>query len=480
MTAAFTDDQLRDIQGFGIGGFNKDQQELVFLRFGAAATGRQFLTWLAPQVANAWETTTFNALFGEIKVRTQTEPLEATWTAIMISAAGLGVLGIDTVDLPVGDSSTAFKAGMAVRSAQIGDTGPGDVPTSWLAPFQPGAGVHALVVVASDDPEDLSEQVEKIANRASAFGCEVAFQEGGATLPPPLTGHEHFGFKDGISQPAIAGDNPPPAGTPPAVPPGEFVLGYPDALGNTNGTGTKWNNGSYVVFRRLRQDVAHFRQIIAAGVPNANPAIPGDGLGAKMVGRWKSGAPIEKYPAGDPGPGHEDNDFAYQQADAGGLICPVWAHIRKANPRDENAPGGQPAGSEQHRMLRRGIPFGPALPDDVVADDGVQRGLHFFCVVGDLVRQFEFVQSNWINNPNFPIGSVPAQPGGPYQPPTPGTPAGGPDPIVGEHDDGANDTLAQPADSIPFPLGHELVSVTAGEYFFLPAITTLIAIGTNP
>ena len=433
------------------------------------------MAWVAPQIANAWETSTFNALFDEIKARTQTEPLEATWTACMISAAGLGAIGIDTTDLPAADGSTAFKAGMAGRATQIGDAGP-NAPTAWLAPFQPGGGVHALVVVAADDPEDLATQVENIANQASAFGCEVVFQETGATLPAPLTGHEHFGFKDGISQPAIEGDDSPSTGAHQAVPAGEFVLGYPDALGNTNGADTKWNNGSYVVFRRLRQDVAHFRQLITAGVPNANPAVAGDELGAKMIGRWTSGAPIEKYPDGDPGPGHEENDFAYQQADAGGLVCPVWAHIRKANPRDELAPGGQPAGAEQHRMLRRGIPFGSPLPEGVVADDGVQRGLHFFCVVGDLARQFEFVQNNWINNSNFPIGSVPAQPGGPYQPPTPGTPAGGPDPIVGEHDDAAAVTFAQQSGSVPLPLAHELVTVTAGEYFFLPSISALLAI----
>jgi len=97
-------------------------------------------------------------------------------------------------------------------------------------------------------------------------------------------------------------------------------------------------------------------------------------------------------------------------------------------------------------------------------------------VVGDLVRQFEFVQANWMNNPNFPIGSVPPS-GGQYTPPQPGTPAGGPDPVVGEHGAGPDVTLAQASGSgVQFPIGPDLVSVTAGEYFFLPSISTLASL----
>ncbi len=128
-------------------------------------------------------------------------------------------------------------------------------------------------------------------------------------------------------------------------------------------------------------------------------------------------------------------------------------------------------------MIRRGIPFGPPLAEFATADDGVDRGLHFFCVVSDIVRQFEFVQSNWMNEPNFPIGSEPATPSGPYAPPVQGTP-GGPDPIVGEHDPTAAVSVVQtPNPEVQFSLGPELVTVTGGEYFFLPSIATLTALG---
>lgn len=478
---AFTDDQLKAIQGFGIGGFKKDHQELLFLRFPNADAGKQFVAWTGPQVANAWETTSFNALFDEIKARTNTEPLEATWTALMISAAGFVTLGVPTTDLPAGEGTNAFNQGMAARSAQIGDTRPGDAPGSWRAPFQPGAGVHAAVVVASDDPEDLAGQVEAIANQAAAFGCEVVFQEAGATLPPPLTGHEHFGFRDGLSQPAIADfDTPPAPSEPPAVAPGEFVLGFADHTGAPATAGPLWQNGSFVVFRRLTQDVAAFRTQATADVPGANPVESPELLAAQMVGRWPSGAPLELNPASDPGPAGISNAFQYgANGDNDGQKCPVWAHIRKANPRDEATPGGAADDPGLHRMLRRGIPFGPPLPSEATADDGLERGLHFFCVVTDLNRQFEFIQAQWLNSPNFPTGTPkPTQPSQ-YGPPAQGPP-NGPDPVVGEHDDGVDCVLVQASGSHPFPLPTQVVHVTAGEYFFLPSISALTQIGAAP
>lgn len=482
---AFSIEELQDIQGFGIAGFNKDRQEAIFLRVNSPAAGQQFLAWLAPQVANALEVGTFNRLFSEIAARTGKEPsVKATWTAVMISAAGFQALGVPITDLPAGNSTTAFSPGMAARAAEIGDVLEGDAPQNWLPPFQPGANlVHLAVLVASDDDFDFDRQVVAVTNMAVATGCEIVFQERGATLPPPLTGHEHFGFKDGISQPVITGYGPQPLATePPAVAPGEFVLGYPDQSGTTVGTGTKWNDGSFVVFRRLTQHVAAFRALAVSGAPTANPLLSPAEMGAKMVGRWPSGAPIELNPNVDPGPTDQVdwNAFDYATNDASGEICPVWTHIRKANPRNESTPGGASDNPKLHRMIRRGIPFGPPLPADATADDGVPRGLHFFSVVADLIQQFEFVQSNWINNPNFPIGVVPPTPG-PYAP-TPGTPAGGPDPVVGEYPPGSQCLMQQPSGGAPFPLAGELVNVTAGEYFSLPSLAALATIsgGSQP
>lgn len=477
--ATFSDQQLRDIQGFGIAGFRKDHQELLFVRFGDAAGGRRLLGWLQPQTASAWEVERFNEVFSEVRARTQAETLSATWVGVLISAAGYEALGVAISALPAGEGINAFRAGMAARSQQIGDTGSLDAPGGWLAPFRPGAGVHLCVVVAGDEPEDLAAAVTDISNEVAACGCQVVFQERGETLPAPLTGHEHFGFKDGLSQPAIDGyDDPPAPNEPPAVPAGEFILGYPNAQGATlQPSGSLWVNGSFSVFRRLYQDVAGFRRLAQAGVPGSNPTLNPDQTAAAMVGRWPSGAPLELNPATDPGDGGMTNAFEFKAApfnDDDGHSCPHFAHIRKANPRDETTP--DPAGDDPklHRMIRRGIPFGPELPVGATQDDGQQRGLHFFSVVSDLDRQFEFVQRQWLNDPNFPNGQRGPTPG--TYSPSPQQPPDGPDPVVGEHDGNLQCLLVQNPGSHPFPITDQVVRVTAGEYFFVPSVSALGAI----
>lgn len=476
---AFPQANLLNIQGLGIAGFNKDFQESVFIQLNSQEGGQALLAWLQPQVANAWEVATFNSLFSEIKARNGSEPLAATWMAVGISATGYDALGVSLADLPAGDSATAFQAGMPARATEIGDVLPGDEPSGWLTPFQSSApGIHMVVVVAADEECDLDAQLVLLYEQVSSTGCTVVFAERGGTLSPPLTGHEHFGFKDGISQPAILGYGAQPApGEPPAVAAGEFVIGYPDQTGAVATCGPNWEDGSFLVFRRLTQHVMAFREQAAAGVPNSNPSVAEPQLAADMIGRWPSGAPLELFPESDPGPGNAVNDFAYLANDASGEICPIWAHIRKAHPRDEETPGGtQPGQADdptRHRMFRRGIPFGPPLPAAATADDGVPRGLHFYSVVSDLVRQFEFIQNNWINNPDFPVGTVPPTPGSLYQPPTTGTLAGGPDPVVSEHDATAQCVLQQASGASPFSVPMELVNVTAGAYFFLPSLSAL-------
>jgi hypothetical protein len=124
-------------------------------------------------------------------------------------------------------------------------------------------------------------------------------------------------------------------------------------------------------------------------------------------------------------------------------------------------------------MIRRGIPYGPLL--EGAADDGIDRGLHFFCVVEDVVRQFEFIQSNWLNQANFPTGQV-APTNGPYVT-KPGHPADGPDPLVGEKTGGQSCVVIQSGGNQgELKIAKQLVTVTAGEYFFLPSISSIGAI----
>jgi Dyp-type peroxidase family len=470
-----TKEQAKNIQGIGIAGFRKDHQQLIFARFDDPQEALSLLGELAHRTANAWEVRQFNDLYSEIRDRGREDEgaVKATWVATLLSASGLKKLEVNLDELPAGAGYDAFKAGMAARAGEIGDTRPTDAPNQWLEEFQPSAGVDLLIVVASDDSDHLDAVCGRLENQISAHGCLVAYAERGETLPGALSGHEHFGYKDGVSQPAIVDwDEPPAEGEPAAVPLGEFVLGYPNALGETAALGDLWHEGSFAVFRRLRQDVFGFRQQAGAGVPGSDPALDAATTGAKLVGRWPSGASLETSPKGDDG--NVTNAFGYAK-DGEGFNVPRFAHVRKANPRDEQGAGLDTDPSAHHRMLRRGAPYGPPLPADAAADDDVDRGLHFISVVADLDRQFEFVQRQWLNDPNFPNGAVPPGPQQPYgPPPTPGEPSDGPDPLAGEFDPGADDALHQPAGGVhQFPISHEIVTVTGGEYFFAPSLAAL-------
>lgn len=471
-----TDAQAQNIQGIGIAGFRKDHQQLIFVRIDNPQKALQLLRDLSHRTNSAWEVRRFNELFSEIRRRRNHDPetLEVVWVGTLISANGYRKLGVNVDELPPGPGSDAFKAGMAARAAEIGDTREKDAAGQWLEEFRPGAGVDMLIVVAGDDPDEVDEVCSKLHNDISKHGCVSVFDERGETLPGHLRGHEHFGFKDGVSQAAIADwDHDPKPGEPRAVPLGEFVLGYPDAAGQTATIGDLWTDGSFAVFRRLHQDVFGFRQQAQAGVPGSDPALDAPTTAAKLVGRWPSGSSLETSPQADD---HKpSNAFGYAE-DGDGFNVPRFAHVRKANPRDEQRVDLADQPTERHRMLRRGAPFGRPLPQGAAADDGEDRGLHFISVIADIDRQFEFVQRQWLNDPNFPNGVVPPQPGSGYgPPPTPGEPGDGPDPIAGEFDDGAQDALRQPPPGVfhQFPVMHEIVTVTAGEYLFVPSINAL-------
>jgi Dyp-type peroxidase family len=213
---------------------------------------------------------------------------------------------------------------------------------------------------------------------------------------------EAFGFRDGIGHPAIEGSGIP--GTNPNERPlkaGEFVLGYPDEMSDhptIPQPDVLGRNGSYVVFRKLHQRVAAFRQYLKANSSNSEQE---EWIAAKMMGRWRSGAPLALCPLhDDPELGADprrNNAFLYKEDDPIGYKTPCASHARRMNPRDSDVAGVV----RIHRMIRRGASYGPLLPDGVLEDDGLDRGLMFAFVGAHLGRQFEFVQTEWMNDGAF-------------------------------------------------------------------------------
>jgi hypothetical protein len=152
-----TDEQAKNIQGVGIAGFRKDHQ-LIAIRIDHAQDALRLLGELAERTANAWEVKRFNDLFSEIRGSEAEESIEATWLATLISASGFAKLGVDLNELPAGEGCAAFKAGMAARASQIGDTRVSDAPTQWLPEFRADHGGVDLLLIIAARPRRISRR----------------------------------------------------------------------------------------------------------------------------------------------------------------------------------------------------------------------------------------------------------------------------------------------------------------------------------
>ena len=324
-----------------------------------------------------------------------TSPLADTSVSVALTYQGLKALNVPQQSL---DSlSWEFRQGMAARAHELGDTGE-SAPENWEEPLG-SSDLHVVLVAVSPDEQRLEQALDRAREAyRNMSGIKAIWRQNCHALP---TETEPFGFRDGIGHPAIEGSGIP--GSNPQERPlkaGEFVLGYRDELGGIQKTTPEilGRNGTYVVFRKLHQRVAAFRQYLKA---NSTSAADEELLAAKMMGRWRSGAPLALRPFhDDPELGSDprrNNDFLFEADDPTGLKTPGGSHIRRCNPRDAAIAGV----ARIHRMIRRGTAYGPMLPEGVTVDDGIDRGLMFAFVGANIGRQFEFVQSQWVNDGIF-------------------------------------------------------------------------------
>ena len=322
-------------------------------------------------------------------------PSADTWVSVALTYQGLKALGVPQQSL---DSfSWEFRQGMAARAKDLGDTGESG-PENWEKPLG-SPEIHVIIVAVSRDAETLEAALARARKTYEGMkGIAAIWRQDCHALPNEK---EPFGFKDGISHPAIEGSGIP--GSNPKEKPlkaGEFVLGYTDEMGGVQNTNPELlgRNGTYIVFRKLHQRVADFRKYLKS---NATGEMDEELLAAKMMGRWRSGAPLALCPFHDnPEIGADskrNNDFLFEQDDAAGFKTPGGSHIRRTSPRDATIAGV----ARIHRMIRRGTAYGPLVPEGVLDDDGVDRGLMFAFVGANIGRQFEFVQSQWINDGIF-------------------------------------------------------------------------------
>jgi len=467
---------LDEIQGNVLPGFNNHHQAFVLVGFPTPTVGRAWLAAVTKSIASARE-----VLAGSGVSNT-------SWVNLAVSHAGLLALGRPRSELST--FPVEFRAGLVKRANTVGDLGTNAAKT-WPAPFR--QTFHAMVIVAADEADDRDSLVAQHQQLAASNGVEVRHVElGDVRVEEP--GQEHFGFRDGISQPGVRGFTVPmnPADSEQGIPgqdllwPGEFVLGYPaqagageevEMQGSIATSGPDWTkNGSYLVFRRLRQDVAGFRAFIRSVAKSQGYSE--DLAGAKIVGRYKSGAPLALTGEQDTDPGLTDlaicsdeqiNDFEFVEGgDPEGDLVPLAAHIRKTYPRDHPTDDGGEADTQRHRIMRRGIPFGASLAADAAADSAAaraefpnDRGLLFLCYQTSIARQFEHVQQQWVNDPTFP------------EPNTGQDAVMATAPATGEF-------LLPGGRTGHVALMQRFVTTTGGGYFFQPSLSALAALSALP
>lgn len=348
----------------------------------------------------------------------------------------------------------AYLMGMGSvgRANLLGDTGESK-PADWLW-GGPKNAIDAAVLIYARDEATLGAAVTAAETALTEAGGAVVHRVTPKPLPDPdgkdvrMTVTEPFGFADGVSQPIVRGTRRwmRQSDAIHVVEPGEFLLGYPDGRGyfppsptvpasmdpenllplaepvatrgaflpdfgmsGANAARDFGRNGSFLVIRQLSQDVDDFnaycdeqaREHAAhPAVAPVAPALRPEWIGAKMVGRWKDGSSLVRFPrqpatkTHDPTTFRPDNEFLLGAEDPLGERCPLGAHIRRSNPRDSLPPVSKEglAIVNRHRILRVGRSF-----DAEGSGDGRDRtpGLLFMCLNADIERQFEFIQQTW-------------------------------------------------------------------------------------
>ncbi|MBO1418276.1 Dyp-type peroxidase, partial [Streptomyces sp. FH025] len=389
--------------------FNKDFTDFRYLHFPDAARGRGWLSAILNTVATTNETEDFNEQFSLARRAFGRDP-SITTVRCGVSLTFEGLVTVASKPDQVKKDLATFKAfcdGAAARAEKLGDTGE-SAPENWL--FGAGAGdkaVHAVLIVAADTEELLKEKLKNLDTVEQTHQITRVHVDEGRTLTGDLRGHEHFGYKDGISQPGVKDFHREDAGRKgfrdnhagaELIEPGEFVFGYRSEQGDRKAPA--WmKDGSLQVVRRLRQDVAGWNKAVVDGVKDFTGTMDATRLGACLVGRAKDGTPLAPAVSAVTGLGSDRNDFDYVN-DPTGLHTPWVAHIRRTHPRafagiNDNKP-------KSHRLMRRGIPYGPQFAGG--PDDGKDRGLMFVCYGTSLEQQFELVQQHWSNSDTFPPG----------------------------------------------------------------------------
>ena len=400
-------------------------------------------------------------------------PRGGATTSIAFTYRGFEALSVPNETL-IGFSEE-FREGMHLRAHLLGDRGKSD-PKYWDDVWK-NDRVHIWISVNAMHKQDLDRRctwLEKLV-KASNGGISVENTQDASALvlDDVFSGKEHFGYTNGVSNPAyeglcreheITGRGKLLNGEWSPLATGELLLGYKDEGGEMPLAPLPHifgRNGTYMVYRKLHQNVRSFRSYLSewgAKYPGGKKM-----LAAKWVGRWPNGAPLMRFPDQEPDLSQYDakelndvlNNFTYFDKDEKGKICPLCAHTRRFNPRDALGLGGKLV--NRRRISRRSIPYGKFVPEGAEHLSTDARGDHGLAVVilnADIARQFEFVQQQWIDyGNNFKLGNDK-------------------DIILGTNN-GEGSAVIQGDPPFVCPKLPQFVECRGGDYFFIPSLTAL-------
>ncbi len=373
-----------------------DDIQHILLTRAPALTGRyEFLSFRDPAGGRSW----LAAILDKVQSAAAMQASVGTdrrWVTVAFTCNGLRALGVDEASLATFPDE--FRQGMVARAQILGDDG-ANHPDNWVGGLA-SPDLHAIVILFARDAADRERsraEHEKLIARCD--GVTVLSTLDLEATPPFDYAHDHFGYRDRLSQPVIegSGEEPTPGSGAP-LKPGEFILGYPDENGPPllqPQPELLSRNGSFMAYRRLEEHVGAFRDFLKA---HGRTPEEQELVAAKLMGRWRSGAPLVLAPdKDDPALGADpqrNNDFNYKRQDPLGYAVPLGAHMRRMNPRDTAA------NMNRRRMIRRGATYGPPLPEGA-PEDGRERGIAAFVICASLVRQFEFAQNVWANDKAF-------------------------------------------------------------------------------
>ena len=455
------DMMLSNLQGNILKGHGRNHTQHIFIQFDATKL-QETKDWLKDFGGN--KVTSCKKQLLETERFKRNGVSGDTFFGLLLTAEGYKFL-----DLDITKFEDSYIDGM--KKAKLNDP----APSAWEAGFQ--ETIHAMILIADSDENKLALAAKKIIKEidlllipdvsVTAFAKICTIEYGNAIRNANGDGLEHFGYVDGISQPLFFFDevkNNKDANTSLIFDPSaklDLVL-VDDPFVNGQDA-----FGSYFVFRKLEQRVRSFKTAekelaTKLGLFDDDAEL----AGAMIVGRFEDGTPVTMHKEAGMISSGITNNFNYS-SDTHGAKCPFHAHIRKANPRKD-------ADDKKHIMARRGIPYGrrdvsteidPSIPQ--MPDGGV--GLLFMSFQKSIAKQFEFIQTTWVNKPNFPHNS------------------NGIDPIIGQDDldpatgqDGNHNKSTGKfaktygrASTLEQCSFDQFVHFKGGEYFFAPSIAFL-------